>query len=255
MTRQLQRQLRQQRQQLHMELPASYSTRLMSKFGRNGYEASFGYNAANAAAAAAVSASGMALDGGGGGSGGGGVDDEDDGGGGGRRSGGGRSGGGSGRDCGSRADELRSLYGDGDDDEYEMMLDAVPTPASERANTVLVMVPNARRSDFVVDTYYFINILCDYSGLDMYAHFDFCVLCSVECFSSISIEITASKTPFLVIAVFSCFVFILTNSVNVMCTWKMRSIHTWFFLYTVFLEFCLSVSILYNFISIFGMIV
>lgn len=128
MTRHVQRQLRHQRHLLHLELPASYSNRLMSKFGRNGYEASFGCGAADAAAAAATGA----------------LDDFDDGGGG-------------GRECGSRADDLCSLneevlmvvdddYEDEDGNGIEMLMGAVPTPASERANRVLVNVPPSTHS-------------------------------------------------------------------------------------------------------------
>lgn len=140
MLRHVQRQLRQQRHLLHLELPASYSTRLMSKFGRNGYEASFGCGAADAAAAAIECERSNSDGGGGGGTGTG-------------------TGGGSGtrgrRECGSRADDLNSLDGDvmlmeeqenehevdvDVDDVYgdEILLGAVPTPASERANRVLV---------------------------------------------------------------------------------------------------------------------
>lgn len=139
MTRHVQRQLRQQRHLLHLELPASYSNRLMSKFGRNGYEASFGCGAADAAAAAIEFE--RSSDGGGGGVGG---------------SSAGGGGGVGGRECGSRADDLNSLDGDvmlmeeGDDeDEFgdEMLLGALPTPASEQANRVLVNAPPQPKSN------------------------------------------------------------------------------------------------------------
>lgn len=131
MSKHLQRQLRQQRHLLYLELPESYSNRLLSKFGRNGYEASFGLAATTAATAAGGggdhhqhhyhrTASG------GDGSGDGGLSDDE----------GGAGTGGVGG--GSRADDLNSL--DGGAEEWVEMMGAVPTPASETACRVVVKI-------------------------------------------------------------------------------------------------------------------
>lgn len=108
----------------------------MSKFGRNGYEASFGLAATGGSGGGHHYHSQYRVHrqtnggGDGGGVADGGFSDDDGGGGGGAGTGG--NGG-----CGSRADDLNSLDGA---EEWVEMLGAVPTPASETACRVVVNI-------------------------------------------------------------------------------------------------------------------